>query len=79
MLATCHSIYLVIDNNRRQVQIPSGRVNDVIAANGCGISIPHDSYDSQGGLCQFDPGDKRQDPPVGGVQGVEVNIGRYAS
>jgi len=69
----------MIDHQRRDIQIPSGGMNKMIAADCNGISIPHDHYYLKLGLDYLDAGGKGESPSMGGMQSIKVHICRDPS
>ena len=74
ILAARHAVDIVIDDNRRQVQVAPGRVDEVVAADGGGVAVAHDHDHVKLGVGQLHPGGKGQGPAVGGVERIEIHV-----
>ena len=74
ILATGHAVDIVVDDDGRQVQVAPGGVDEVVAADGGGVAVPHDHDHLELGVGQLHPGGEGQGPAVGGVQGVEIHV-----
>ena len=68
------SAVVVVGDDGRHVDVPAGRMDQVVAADGRGVSVAGDDNDLQFGLCHFDAGGKGNGSSVGGVYGVEIHV-----
>ena len=74
-LAAGHAVDHVIGTDDLEVDISSGRMNQMIPPDGSQVSVAADDHDAQVGVEELGPGGKGQGPAVEGVQGIPGKMG----
>jgi hypothetical protein len=78
-LASGHSINAIVDNDGCDIDVSSGRMDEMVPSDGHSVAIPHDDDHFQAGLGEFYSGGKGESPAMGGVKGIEIDIDRQPS
>jgi hypothetical protein len=78
-LPTRHPIDTVVHNDGGEIDIPPGRMDEMIPANGYGIAIAHNDNHLEIGFRQLHSSGKGKRAAMGGMKGVEVHIDRKPS
>ena len=75
-MSPSHPIGVVVEDNRGDIDISSGGMDEVISADRAGVTVSGKNDHVEVRLCQLDACRKGKSATVGRVQGVKIQIAR---